>query len=51
MTKFDKPTTNSNSNGEALHKADVRVVVLNGSRVVMKYDGRRWWNVQVTPVF
>nr|WDE72663.1 hypothetical protein [Cupriavidus gilardii] len=27
----------------------VRVVILNRSRIVMKWDGRQWWNVEVSP--
>jgi hypothetical protein len=31
------------------YAGQTRVVVLNGSRVHMRHDGRQWWNVKVEP--
>ncbi len=30
-------------------KGDKRQVVLNGCRVFMEHDGKKWWNVKVLP--
>ena len=28
---------------------EARVVVMNGSRIGMTFDGQQWWNVSVAP--
>ncbi|MFH0134875.1 hypothetical protein ACGLHS_32000 [Variovorax sp. VaC1] len=28
---------------------ETRVVVMNGSRIGMTFDGQQWWNVSVAP--
>lgn len=30
-------------------KGDARDVVMNGCRVCMLHDGKKWWNVKVLP--
>ena len=34
----------------AAMKGDVRIVVMNGSRVHMEHDGHQWWNVRVAAI-
>lgn len=29
------------------NRFQVREVVMNGSRILMRHDGRSWWNVRV----
>lgn len=29
------------------NRSQVREVVMNGSRILMRHDGRSWWNVRV----
>ena len=44
------PPAPSEAHQKPYVKGDVRVVVVNGSRIRMEHDGRQWWNVSVTPV-
>jgi hypothetical protein len=56
-TTIDPNTTNAagfppappEAHQRAVSKGEARIVVMNGSRIVMKHDGRKWWNVEVTP--
>lgn len=56
-TTIDSKTTNTarrspSPSPEAHQRAGVqgqtRIVVMNGSRIEMRHDGRQWWNVKVT---
>ena len=31
-------------------KGTTKTVVMNGSRILMKNDVFKWWNIQVTPI-
>lgn len=43
------PPAPSEAHQRAVGNDDTRIVVMNGSRIVMKHDGHQWRNVSVTP--
>jgi hypothetical protein len=44
------PPAPSEAHQRANAKGDVRMVILNGARIQMEHDEKRWWKVSVTPL-
>lgn len=44
VSAFSTPSFDRSRSG---NRSQVREVVMNGSRILMRHDGRSWWNVRV----